>query len=58
MPIYTYSFLGLVQQLTNLAAGPSHLIKGDLFLYSAGLFLRTTLSLIPLSYTLPHLENK
>ena len=32
MPIYTYSFLGLVQQLTNLTAAPSHLIKGDLFL--------------------------
>ena len=26
MPIYTYSFLGLVQQLTNLTAAPSHLI--------------------------------
>ena len=32
MPIYTYSFLGLVQQLTNLTDAPSHLIKGDLFL--------------------------
>ena len=32
MPIYTYSFLGLVQQLTNLTAALSHLIKGDLFL--------------------------
>ena len=30
--IYTYSFLGLVQQLTNLTAAPSRLIKGDLFL--------------------------
>ena len=39
MPIYTYSFLGLVQQLTNLTAAPSCLIKGDLFLYSAGLVL-------------------
>ena len=57
MPIYTYSFLGLVQQLTNLAAGPSHLIKGDLTV-PVSFFLRTTLSLIPLSYTLPHLENK
>ena len=28
--IYTYSFLGLVQQLTNLTAAPSRLIKGDL----------------------------
>ena len=32
MPIYTYSFLGLVQQLTNLTAAPSRLIKGGLFL--------------------------
>ena len=31
MLIYTYSFLGLVQQLTNLTAAPSCLIKGDLF---------------------------
>ena len=30
--IYTCSFLGLVQQLTNLTAAPSLLIKGDLFL--------------------------
>ena len=33
--IYTYiiySVLGLVQQLTNLTAAPSGLIKGDLFL--------------------------
>ena len=30
--IYTYSFLGLGQQLTNLTAAPSRLIKGDLFL--------------------------
>ena len=32
MPVYTYSFLGLGQQLTNLTAAPSHLIKSDLFL--------------------------
>ena len=32
MPIYTHSFLGSVQQLTNLTAAPSRLIKGDLFL--------------------------
>ena len=30
--IYTYSFLGLVLQLTNLTAAPSRLIKGDLYL--------------------------
>ena len=39
MPIYTYSFLGLVQQLTNLTAALSGLIKGDLFLESISLFL-------------------
>ena len=39
MPIYTYSFLGLVQQLTNLTAAPSRLIKDDLFLKSASLVL-------------------
>ena len=39
MPTYTSSFLGLVQQLTNLTASPSHFIKGDLFLYSAGIIL-------------------
>ena len=39
MPIYTYFFLGLVQQLTNLTAAPSRLIKGDLFLLSASLVL-------------------
>ena len=39
MPIYAYSFLGLVQQLINLTAAPSRLIKGDLFLFSAGLIL-------------------
>ena len=27
-----YFFLGLLQQLTNLTAAPSHPIKGDLFL--------------------------
>jgi len=32
MPIHTHSFLGLVQQLTNLTAAPSRLIEGDLFL--------------------------
>ena len=32
MPVYTYSFLGLGQQLTNLTAAPSRLIKSDLFL--------------------------
>ena len=31
MLIYTYSFLWLVQQLTNLTAALSCLIKGDLF---------------------------
>ena len=39
MPIYTYSFLRLVQKLTNLTAAPSRLIKGDLFLKSASLIL-------------------
>ena len=36
----------LVKQLTNLTAAPSHLIKGDLFLSSAGLvlFLNLTFS--------------
>ena len=37
--MYTYSFLGLVLQLTNLIAASSHLIKGDLFLSSASLIL-------------------
>ena len=32
MPVYTHSSLGLVQQLTDLTAAPSRLIKGDLFL--------------------------
>ena len=32
MHIYTYSFLGLVKQLTDLTAAPSRLVKGDLFL--------------------------
>ena len=32
MPVYTYSFLRLVQQLANLTAAPPHLIKDDLFL--------------------------
>ena len=35
--IYTYSLFDLAQQLTNLTAAPSRLIKGDLFLSSAGL---------------------
>ena len=39
MPIYTYFFLGLMQQLTNLTAAPSCLIKGDLLLKSASLVL-------------------
>ena len=39
MPICTYSFLRLVQQLANLTAAPSRLIKGDLFLKSASLVL-------------------
>ena len=30
--VYIYFLLGLVQQLTNLTAASSHLIKGDLFL--------------------------
>ena len=36
---YIYFFLGLVQQLTNLTAALSGLIKGDLFLESISLFL-------------------
>ena len=46
MPIYTYSFLGLVQQLTNLTAAPSRLSKDDLFLKSDSLvlFLNLTFS--------------
>ena len=36
---YIYFFLGLVQQLTNLTAALSRLIKGDLFLYSTSLVL-------------------
>ena len=35
--LYTYSLLDLAQQPTNMTAAPSHLIEGDLFLYSAGL---------------------
>ena len=53
MPTYTYSFLGLVQQLTNLTAAPSHLNKGDLFGQKVPLsFFRTLPSLTPLPYTL------
>ena len=52
MPINTYSFLGLVQQLTNLTAAPSLLIEGDLFLLSAGLVLFPNLAFsTPLPYT-------
>ena len=35
--LYTYSLLDLAQQPTNMTAAPSHLIEGDLFLYSASL---------------------
>ena len=37
--IHIYSCLELVQQLTNLISALSHLIKGDLFLLSAGLIV-------------------
>ena len=37
--IDAYSFLGLLQQLTNLTAAPFRLIKGDLLLWSASLAL-------------------
>ena len=49
MPTYTYSFHGLVQQLTNLTAAPSCLIKDDLFL-PVLFFLWTLLSLTSLLY--------
>ena len=39
MPVCTYSFLGLGQQVTNLTAAPSRLIKGDPFLESDSLVL-------------------
>ena len=42
----TYSFLGLVRQLTHLTAAPSRLIKGDLFWF----FFQTSPSLTPLPY--------
>ena len=52
MPIYTSSFLGSVQPLTNLMAAPSRLIKGDLFLSSArSVFFQTSPSLTPLPYS-------
>ena len=51
MPIYTYSFLGLGQQLTNLTAAPSCLIKGDLFCkVLVSFFFQTWRSLTPLPY--------
>ena len=51
MPIYTHSFLGLVQQLTNLNAAPSRLIKGDLFrTVPIWFFFQTSPSLAPLPY--------
>ena len=51
-----YSSLGLVQQLANLAANPSCLIKGDLFLESASLGLVPNLaSSNSLTLQLPHL---
>ena len=51
MPIYTYSFLGIGQQVTNLTAAPSHLIKGDLFLkVPVSFFFQTSPYLTPLPY--------
>ena len=53
MPVYTYSFLGLVQQLTNLTAAPSPLIKGDLTCsckVPVSIFFRTSPSPTALPY--------
>ena len=59
MSIYTYSFLGLVQQLTNLTAAPSRLIKGDLFCkVPVWFFFQTSPSLTSLPYNYQHHEMK
>ena len=51
-----YSSLGLVQQLANLAAAHSRLIKGDLLLEIAGLGLVPNLAFSnSLTLQLPHL---
>ena len=48
--IYSYSLLDLAQQLANLTAAPSRLIKGDLFLKVLVSFFLTLPFLPPLPY--------